>query len=237
MALDLYAGPLTRYICGEWENIVARTFREQGKSYQIVRPGGEPPPEPMEPSEVATHISNWATLLSRGLGEHLSSPLAWSDDVTQPYDTDRPHWQGYCALVLTAAHTNQPQHALPNRTPQCWDDHPAFVAATAMNGKSKFTQILLPELWLPADFPFTFQAPGPASDQPMWIGSVPALLAQLETLDAAVFHASPDDLARWRHDGPPADDDLSGCARFGFAIFQHVASFAGRNKLPLKLDY
>ena len=216
---------------------MARTFREQGKPYQIVRPSGEPVPEPTDPAVAATHIANWATLLSRSLGEHISSPLTWLDDVSQPYDTDRPHWQGYCALVLTAAHADKPQHALPTRTPKRWDDHPAFVAATAKNGQSRFTQILLPELWLPADFPFTFQAPGPASDQPIWIGAGTTLVGQLESLNAAVFHASPDDLARWRHDGPPADDDLSGCARFGFAVFQHLASFASRNNLPLKLDY
>lgn len=237
MALDLYAGPLTRYFCGEWENIVARTFREQGKPYQIIRPDGEPQPEPMEPSAIATHISNWARLLSRGLEEHLSSPLAWTDDISQSYDTDRPHWQGYCALVLTAAHADQPRYALPARTPQNWHDHPAFVAATARNSQSRFTQILLPELWLPANFPFAFQAPGPASKEPIWIGSVPGLLAELETLNADVLHATADDLPLRRRDGLPADDNLIDCARFGFAVFQHLASFAYRNKLPLKLDY
>lgn len=237
MALDLYAGPLTRYFCGEWENIMARAFREQGKPYKIIRPEGEPEPEPADPTEVAAHIAHWAALLSQSLGENISAPLAWQDDISQPYETDRPHWQGYCALLLAAAHADQPQHSLPATTPQRWDDHPAFIAATAKDFRSRFSQILLPELWLPADFAFTFQAPGPASGHPTWIGSTSTLLASLETLNSAVFHSSQEDLAKWRYDGLPQDNELWGCARFGFAIFHHLVSFSNRHKSPLKLDY
>lgn len=237
MALDLYSGPLTRYFCGTWENIMARAFREQGRAYQLIHPSGEPPPEPIEPTVVENHIALWTNALSGSLGAHLSSPLSWQDDLSQPYDTDRPHWQGYCALLLTAAHADFPTLALPSITPERWDDHPTYVAAISKDAKSRFTQILLPELWLPSDFQFAFQAPGPASEEPIWIGAVATLLLQLNTLNDTVFHGSSEDLARWSFDGPPPDNNLLGCARFGFAIFHRMATFSRDHSLPLKLDY
>jgi hypothetical protein len=237
MSLDLYAGPLTRYFCGQWENIMARTAREQGLSYQVIRPDSEPAPEPEDPAFIESHIATWAELLSQSLGENISSPIAWADNISQPYETDRPHWPGYCGLLLTAAHADHPEHPLPATTPERWDDHPAFVASTAPKSGSKFTQILLPELWLPSSFDFAFRAPDPAGDDPVWIGSVPTLLVQLDRLNSSVFHASADDLDRWQHDGPPADNNLPGCARFAFAVFHRLTTFAQRENLPLKLDY
>lgn len=237
MSLDLYAGPLTRYFSGQWETVLARISREQGIAYKLVRPSGGPEQEPVDPAVIESHIATWAELLSQSLGDNITAPLGWTDTVSRPYETDQPHWLGYSALLLTAAHTDHPHHPLPETAPQQWDDHPAFVASTAPNSRSKFSQILLPELWLPSPLGFIFQTPGPASEEPIWIGAVPDLLAQLDRLNSEVFHASADDLVRWAHDGLPPDDNLPGCARFAFAVFHRLATFAHQENLPLKLDY
>jgi len=69
------------------------------------------------------------------------------------------------------------------------------------------------------------------------MGAVPSLLDHLDMLNDAVFHASPQDLAQWRQKGIPEDNVLPECARFGFAVFHHLASFSRNHCVPLKMDY
>lgn len=237
MALDLYAGPLTRYMLGDWENVVARSAREQGLDYQIVRPEGVEEEESASPEEVAEHVVQWTAMLSENLRQHLDAPLTWSDTPTGPYLTDRPSWVGYSALLVCAAQSEHPQYERPLQALEDWSEHPAYKTALTKGVSSKFTQILRPELWIPGRFNFSFNGSNPASGEPMTIGCVTTLMSQLTLLNETVIRASDSALSQALLDGPPQDNSFEGCARFGLAIFLKVGGFAERQNVVLKLDY
>ena len=65
----------------------------------------------------------------------------------------------------------------------------------------------------------------------------PELVRQLDRLNAKILRLEPGELEHLKCAGPPEDNNLVGCARFGYAIFSGLAWFALSHRLPLKLDY
>ncbi|MGO9314795.1 MAG: hypothetical protein ACLQDI_18955, partial [Syntrophobacteraceae bacterium] len=152
------------------------------------------------------------------------------------YFTDKPDWIGYAGLLLLAAHKEHPQFHTPERASQHWDRDPAWQASTAEGFKSRFAQILIPEMWLPVNFTFTFKASDVTGNE-AWFGSSVTLLGQLTVLNQETFKASESDLAQWRFDGAGREDPFEKSARLGLAMFMHHARLSVEHKLPMKLDY
>jgi hypothetical protein len=224
MAFDVYAGTMTRFYRREWENTAQRMAREQGHTYRQVYAGGPPGPPPAA-DEVRAAVRAWLQAMNTALAPHGCSPVEWVEADNQPYFTDRPGWPGYSALLVWAAHAEHSELPLPTSVPESWADDPAFQKSTEPNFKTNYRAILEPQLWLPAEFPFTFDFPTLTSEQPSAIGSTFALRFQLDQLKAKTST----NLA--------AGNDLAQTATFAIDTFRTLADQACTHRLPLLLSF
>ena len=87
-----------------------------------------------------------------------------------------------------------------------------------------------------ADFAFT----GPhLTGQQVTFGSAPRLLDALAELNKRTFKATPQDLDRWRFEGPTSEkpNPFERTARFALAVFIQLTEKAVSERLPMILDY
>jgi hypothetical protein len=255
VAFDVYVGTMTRFCRGEWENVAQRMAREQGMHYKMIYAGGEPEPPPSA-DELRQAVATWCEALSRSLQPHRFGPVIWEDDDHKPYFTDRPAWDGYSGLLVWAAHAEHPDLPIPAEAPQSWAEDRAFQRSTVRGFKSRYRTILEPELWLPTEFPFVFEAPTLVSEKAC-IGSVFTLKQQLDELHQqtgawleglkqtpkveAPATEKPGFLGSlFRGTLPPpepAEPRLAEVAESGLAIFRDLSAKACEHRLPMLLHY
>jgi hypothetical protein len=236
MALDVYVGPLVRYYRGDWETVGQRWSRESGVPLTVIRASGDSgPPAPV--AEVLEAIKMWQEYLNQGLGQHLGSPIAWVEDPSAPYDTDRPGHHAYEALILWAAYAEQSTLSRPDRVPHDYGNDPAYVASTAVGFRSRYGQIVHDvEMWLPAEFSFTFRG-AHLGEGDIRMGSSHELLTQLRDLNDKTWRLSESDLTRVLAEGSEKDAALHVAARFGYAVMEKLAARAVAMSVPMRLDY
>jgi len=236
MGLDIYVGNLTRYYSGQWETIVARTMREQGTPFQVIRPNN-PSDAVTDPAQITPAVIAWRRGLSEALGSYLMRPLDWSEDVASPYFTDKPDWDGLAGVLLWAAYSEQPNLKRPIGYTKEFGNDPAFKAGTAPGSGSKLMPVLTSELWLPGDSSIVFQAQDVAGKQ-IGMSFLPALQSALDDVNQRTWQATRADIAAWRRRGPPvAAGTLDHQAQFGYAILYELTQSALDSSLPMKLDY
>jgi hypothetical protein len=255
MAFDIYVGTMTRFYRREWENIAQRTAREQGIEYTMIYANGNPlPPPPAD--EIRQAVASWCEALSQGLKLHGFGPVTWNESNDNPYFTDRPAWDGYSALLVWAAHDEHPDLPLPEKVPETWADDPAYQRSIDREFKSHYTTILMPELWLPTQFPFSFESPTLVSEKG-WIGSTFTLKQQLDDLRERTtgrfqelkavekkmkpkvrktgFFKSM--FTRKQEDRKQTKPTLVEAAEFGLSIFSDLANKACEHQLPILLSF
>jgi len=254
LAFDVYVGTLTRFYGEDWENVAERMAREQrieyNKIYAIKKPGTPPPKD-----EIRESVKNWCLGLTASLKEHGFGPVAWDEDDHMPYFTDRPNWDGYGGLLVWAAHAEHPELELPSQLPETWADDEAYQRSIERELHSRYRSILAPQLWLPVEFPFVFEAPTLTADQDI-IGSVFTLKQQLDELQdetgekLSALTSLPKPQAEsskpsgflagvFSRKQPPAEEkpSLSEAAEFGLSVFRELAAKACEHRLPMVLDY
>lgn len=236
MALDIYVGSLTRYYLNDWESVAARTFRDKGIPYQVIKPQPEPDDAVTDPTVVKEAVLGWRSSLEAGLRQHLGSGLTWNEEADTPYFTDRPSWYGYAGLLLLAAHAELPEFPRPEKATSEWDKDAAYQAAAAPDFKSRFSSLYDVVIWLPCSFAFKFKSEDVAGTK-VWFGSSVTLLDQLRHLNDETYRASSNDLTKWTFEGVEKDSSFDRSARFGLAMFLHFAQLSVENKLPMKLDF
>ncbi len=222
MALDLYAGTLTRYYSDAWEDADDATFD---------------PTETAETAEARAMVEGWRRGMARAIADDLNGQtLGWSEDDDRPFFAARPDWAGFSALVYLAAYAEHPELRRPRKLSRDWTDDPAWQASAAVDGGTPFQQILFPELWLPVDLDFVFTAEDPAGNE-VTIGSVPRLLKALQALAAQTLGGDAEAWATWRAAGPGQPGDFEAQARFGLAVALDLAEKAQTHGLCVTLDY
>ncbi|MGN6368028.1 MAG: hypothetical protein ACTHN5_07195 [Phycisphaerae bacterium] len=120
----------------------------------------------------------------------------------------------------------------PDELPKDWVSDEAFIRSTAKDFRSKYSQILNPELWLPLDVDFYFEG-GTLASENQKIGATFGLKRQLERLHAATA-------ARLAEATPPAgakNETLNGAGKIGLDIFLHLANLACEHRLPMLLNF
>ncbi|PYS20309.1 MAG: hypothetical protein DMF72_21525, partial [Acidobacteria bacterium] len=174
MGLDIYVGPLTRYHTGNWETVVQRYARMNGLKCQIVRPPSDTESQPKaSPEQVLNAVLAWQS----GLSGALQHRLEWTEDNNTDYFTEKPAWDCYSAVALLAAHDEHPGEALPDVAPDDFHIDSAYRKSTSNDFKTRYSQILFPELWLPGDGHFVFKAEY-ITGQELWMGWSTTLLSQ-----------------------------------------------------------
>lgn len=224
MAFDIYAGTMTRFYRREWENVVQRMAREQGRKYNMIYAGGAPPPPPPA-DEIRSAVHGWCQALTNALKPHGVSTIEWSEADDRPYFTDRPAWPGYSALLTWAAHADHPKLPLPTAVPKSWADDDAFQESSKKDSQTSYRTILEPQLWLPAEFPFVFGFPTLTSQQPVSIGSTFNLKRQLDQLKTKTSES----LA--------TKSELVETAAFAIGCFGKLAEKACEHRLPILLSF
>jgi hypothetical protein len=158
MGLDVYVGSLTRYYTGQWQTIIQQAAEQKGEKVEIVytnRPAVPPDAAPPRPSwaEAPQTVEAWRQFLSEQLEDHIQAPLEWDESEAAPYFTDKPGWDGFLALKLWAAYSDNPKLARPSELPEDPTVDPALEASRERMMSSRYPHLLLDaEVWLPVDF-------------------------------------------------------------------------------------
>jgi hypothetical protein len=228
MSLDLYVGTLTRYLTGDWVTLLAPA-----------PPGGDPvvehhplPPDAVtNPAFIRDVVLDWREALGHGLTAR-GVTLDWDEGDAVPYRAERLPDGGLGALMLLAAYDDRPDLSAPDDDPVRWRESAAYGAVAAADAHTRYPALLKgARWWLPAPFPFGFDAPGPSGAH-VRMASVDALDEQLRELDGRTLRVGDDlDVAV-----PAGDAGLEALARHALATFRRLARAAVEARLPLLLD-
>ena len=253
MGLDVYVGPLTRYYSFEWETVIQQAGREQGMNVHMVRPAGWEKPDP---GEVMEHVTSWR----KALGDAIGVPMRWDESLTGEYDTDKPDWDAYHAVRYLALHEEFPDLPTPTRIDRrdlgAIEKEPLerrFGEVYAGRNQSRVGRLLgrkppeptapprypnlqLPELWLPVTLDGVVSTNGPLGN-PMTIGSVDGLVAELERANAGTVRMDEAALEAARQQGAPEDGAFDPLSRFGLAVLLGLAQAAKARSQPMIFDY
>ncbi len=237
VGMDVYAGPLSRYLAGDWATLVEQSAEASGRPALVLRPDTGPA---MTAAESHAAALRWQGAVARQLGR---DDVHWSDDPTAPYATDKPGLDGYAGVLLLAAYDERP-HLDPRRSapPGAPDSVTTFTAAPAYlaaqaEGAIRFSNLLHhAEWWLPVPKDVsTFVAARPAGPEAR-VGTVAMLLLELEALRER-YGLDDDHLQDVRRYGPPPDGDPWNWGRFGLAAMLPLVRWAAAAGHPVILDY
>jgi hypothetical protein len=228
MSLDLYVGTLTRYLSGDWVTLVAPA-----------PPGGEPEvehhPTPddavTDPAFVRDVVLDWREALGHGLKQH-GVVLDWDEGDSVPYRAERLPDGGYGALQLLAAYDDRPDLSAPDDDPRRWRDSSAVRAVSGSDAHTRYPALVKgARWWLPAAFPFGFDAPSPSGAH-VRMASVDSLAEQLAELDARTLQVGDEAELDVPGTGAPFEE----LARHALATFRRLVGAAVDARLPLLLD-
>lgn len=247
MGLDIYAGPVTRYVAGDWLTVVQQAGLAQGFSVRMFRGGVEDDGDGAPDLDTAAEVvEQWQRALLQALGLEDG----WVDRAEADYETDKPDWDGYGAVVLLAAYEEQPDLVPGSATrrglrrstvkavvPREFPDAPAFKAAT--KAPARFPTLIGGAEWcLPlAGGPDLFAGTAPGGNEVV-MGRVDTLHRELVELNRATLQLSPAQLAEAREEGPPeAGAPVEAVAPFGLAVLLAMAEYAVAHRVAWIMDY
>jgi len=236
MALDIYVGSFTRYYAGDWENIVQQQARQAGTEVKAVAAIGADEAI-RDPEEIRPIVLEWRQGIAAALKEGVKEPFDWDESKDVPYFTNRLGMGALSSLRLWAAYAEHADLQRPSAYVAEPAKDPAYLRSIQPEFESAYSQLVRDvEIWLPWDFPFTFRAPTP-SEEKVGLGSAPALLRQLEALNAKTWQATEDTLAQWRKEGADAEASLEAGARHAFAVLHELSRRANEHRSMLRLNY
>lgn len=235
MALDIYAGSLTRYYLRDWKNQAKEACEQTGIAYLEIRPSGQSAnPDAADPSKFHELILDWR----KDLANALEIDLSWSEDPNSEYLTKSISFDSLGALLLWASYQEIPD--LRNADPDLknWEDDAAYLEVSNTTSGSAYCHLVQgTELWLPFQLDYTLYGPDTTGTDVV-IGSAPQLLAQLDHLNQSSWKASPNQISNWlKADALETGSEFESLAKFAFAVMQECAQYAVDKNLPLKLDY
>ena len=212
--IALHLGPLSAYFA---EGVRA-TARAEGAV--------EPDDDALRASVIA-----WRTWISEGLEQRglLVRPFDW-DEAAAVDASHELELRAMQALKLFLAHGGSA--SCPPELPSHPERDPAWIAMVEADfADSPYDQLLVPELWLPAPFDFTFACPLPDGHE-LQAGSLDALLAQCAALRERLFAGTPIDAAFWAEEDV-TDRGVRAMTRHALGRLERAASAAARAHAPM----
>lgn len=254
MGMDLYTGTLTRYYARNWKTSTQQWAEENGYTYNRIGPGGPMEQEQKpDPAEVQTAMEQWRDSLLAALKNGGVECPSWEENNTISYYTDKPDWDAWLALILTAACKVMGEPIPPtvkkNLGDGFWD-----LPVIQKSREQKWSLFCGAELWLPFPDRFCFDCPNPLGN-PITMGTTGAILAELEELNHLLWQAEEEEILSWvKEEGYPADSeigpdgklrhiaehteyDTQSLAKFAYSILYRAARFSQEKRVPIILDY
>jgi hypothetical protein len=218
MTFNFFTGALTRYYLHNWQADTTNA-----------------PNNPAAVAEIQQTVTAWQQELSANMRTHAKQTLQWREGASLPFATHEMSWRGYGALLLWALYHEQ-NLMLPQFVDDNWQQNPAYELAQSEAYHSQMTALTTEcELWLPANFSFSFLYANPNHDE-IVMGSTMQLSENLNLLNQNTWRADAKTIATWAQK-PPENLLLNDNAQYCFAILQPLVAFANEHKLPLLLDY
>ncbi len=259
MGLDVYVGTLTRYCAGDWQTSTVTAALAQGVDVKIARHKSDgtvdlvdardiPPASPEHTSRVRGEVERWRRDVAQALSSSnaRATSMDWQETPDLPYFTAKPDWYGFGAMLLLAAYEEEkPVFGAKAWYPKTfdferWQQDPVLDAAFRSR-KSRYSQLVGPEAWLPGGTDPPLMASLPLRKKKIAFGAIDKALAQIQELNARTYRGTANDLGEWRNDDRVGEDDpthpFEPNAKFGMAIFLDLARKAVEHRLPIVLDY
>ncbi len=261
MGLDIYAGSLTRYYSGNWENQVQQIAEANGQQCVVIDGLGnevQPVEEKSEITEIHDIICQWMDKLAESLeqtGTPMPHPL-WDEISDRDYFTDKPDWEAYGALLMFIA-CHMRKCPLPEYVENCWSAVDDPIVKEAMSQSPDNSLLCDVTLWLPIPKESIFTTNLPTGDEAN-VSTLRLLKRELEELNRQTWKADESTILSWRNDKyyipvKPKEskfpfgflfrkkqvekyrtEELAQCA---FSILYQAVNFAIENDVPLLLDY
>ena len=234
MGLDIYTGRLTRYYSGNWKSIAQQYAEEQGIDFHTTRVN-EPDDVITDPVKIQEIVQAWIQHLGRGLKPHTDVQINWQEDNNLEYDTDKPGWDCYGALLLWAVYAENKKK--PPELVEDWTTDKLYEASLSTEYETSYSALLNGiELWLPIDVNFTFRFSDSTNNE-VGIGSTFRLKEDLDRLNGQTWNSDITSIQNWRMQIDPSSKIFEEQAKFGFSILYQLVTFSVNNGTPIKLDY
>ncbi len=225
MALDIYAGPLTRYFNQDWKTVGQQAAEAQGMKFVVVRP-----PRLFKFKE--RRMPKFRDRLISDLGARGCKVHPWKEEGD--YFTDRLGWESQGALVIRAIYqSGVPTEPEPTVFPENAFENPFL--REALKRDQSLLQLVLCETWIPSDetVVFQWQLPGRKNDSVGTTGGLLRVLHQMcdrSGLDAEYLKEAP-------LDQPGRENTVAEGVEYGLSIMLRVATWAHGRRMPMILDY
>ncbi|MES2566279.1 MAG: hypothetical protein V4565_05400 [Bacteroidota bacterium] len=235
MGLDIYTGTLTRYYSKNWKSVIEQYAEENNMEFERIN-SNDVAQEEIDIEEVKEICIDWRNNIISAIKEHIENPTIWTEDNEKEYYTDKPNWDCYGALIMFALFSEQ-STIPPKEYDENWGESEVYTKASSEDYETSYQQLVKGcEIWLPLNFNFIFNYNDPSENE-IAIGSIYALLQNLDKLNAKIWNASKDSIELWAKEIDPASNIYEDKAKFGFSILYTITEFAIRNQTPIKLDY
>ena len=219
MALELYAGTLTRYYATENDG-----------------------------SNTSAIVSHWRDSLLKALEPSAGVCQPWTEDDVTESCIFSLGWPAYGALLLYAA-AKVYGEPYPATVAKDWDFAQEPLIRRAMEDPQlNWSLFKGAQWWLPLEHPLMLAGETPAGERiPMATSA--ALLLELLRINELGWKADEDAVLAWEYsEGYPADGQLGestecseystvSLARYAYSLFWQGAKFSLQHKVPLLMDF
>ena len=238
MGLDVYVGGLARYFLREW-SLEMEHFVSEGHlpedMHAIEIKTGDRSFSPANWSEAIDGVNRWRRTLAKDFAKEEF--LDWAEGQEAPWFTRKITWECYSALILWAAHEDNPGLPMPSIVPDDLEDSALYLSLADIKA-SRYPHLLDSTMvWLPVKDGRTFRALDPGGFKRDF-GFIIPLAAELMDLNERTWVASEEEIGAWWDAGPPDHKSpLEDCAKFGFSVLRVLVGVAHTNNLPMLLDF
>lgn len=210
MALELYAGTLTRYYTKDNDG-----------------------------NDACAIVSHWRDSLLKALEPSVGVCQAWTEDNETESRTFSLGWQAYGALLLYAA-AKVYGEPYPATVEADWDfAQEPLIRRAQQDPQLNWSLFKGAQWWLPLEKPLMLTGETPTGDRiPM--ASAAALLLELLRINELGWKADEDAVLAWAEtegyaeQGPHSTVSL---ARYAFSLFWQGVKFSLQHKVPLLMDF
>lgn len=225
MAFDIYAGTLSRYYLGDWENEAQHSARQNGLDYNVIRPNEEnDEKDVISKLEMIEIIKDWLQFISPALGVNLE----FLENLDHEYFTKRINNFDNFYLLNCLIHLSDKDLINLNELSDSLKLKQVEIIAKKNSEFIYFGQI---EAWFPVELPgsgiYEFEFP---NNKDILFSSVSKMMQELDLMEQKLINYRAnliefiglDDLLL-------LNEDIKN--------MRDTAEFSIKNKVPIILDY